>query len=139
MLACLHLGGRGVELLFQFLARICPLGCQHKLLQLYHNRISLWEMISLFVFHKYWLASPGRGWELSWQIRKPREYWNSKLHMSYGVFQVAKSNKTILLDLDVNRIPEEKRQLLDWDSGSNRESTGISKQGHSYCAVLIIN
>lgn len=67
------------------------------------------------------------------------EYWDSKLHVSYGVFQVAKSNKTILLDLDVNRIPEEKRQLLDWDSGSNRESTGISKQGHSYCAVLIIN
>lgn len=57
--------------------------------------------------------------------------------MSYGVFQVAKSNKTMLLDLDINRIPEEKRQLLDWDSGSKRESTGISKQGQSYCAIFV--
>lgn len=56
--------------------------------------------------------------------------------MSYGVFQVAKSNKTMLLDLDINRIPEEKCQLLDWGSGSNRESTGIVKQGQSYCAIL---
>jgi len=56
MLACLHLGGRWVEPLFQFLAHICPLGCQCKLLQLYHNRVPLLEMISLFIFHKYWLA-----------------------------------------------------------------------------------
>lgn len=96
-------------------------------------------MISLFIFHKYWLASRGRGWEWSWQIQKPREYGDSKLHVSYGVFQVAKSNKTILLELDINRIPEEKCQLLDWDSGSNRESTGISKQEQSNCAVLITN
>lgn len=57
--------------------------------------------------------------------------------MSYGVFQVTKSNKTMLLDLDINRMPEKKCQLLDWDSGSNRESTGISKQGQSYCALLV--
>lgn len=56
--------------------------------------------------------------------------------MHYGVFQVAKSNKTMLLDLVINRILEEKCQLLDWDSDSNRESTGISKQVQSYGAIL---
>lgn len=39
-----------------FLALIRPFGCQCKLLQLYHNRGPLLEMISLFIFHKYWLA-----------------------------------------------------------------------------------
>lgn len=56
MLACVHLGGRWVEPVFPFLARIRPLGCQRKLLQLYHHRVPLLEMISLFIFHKYWLA-----------------------------------------------------------------------------------
>lgn len=56
MLACLPLGGRWVEPPFQFLARIRLLGCERKLPQLYHNRVPLLETISLFSFHKYWLA-----------------------------------------------------------------------------------
>lgn len=56
MLAYLHLGGRWVETLFQFLALIRPLGCQPKLLQLYHNCVPLLEMICPLIFHKYWLV-----------------------------------------------------------------------------------
>lgn len=57
--------------------------------------------------------------------------------MSYGVFQVGKPNKTILLNLDVNRMLEQKCQLLDWDSGNNREYTDILKQGQSYFSVSV--
>lgn len=57
--------------------------------------------------------------------------------MSYGVSQVTKSNKTMVLNLDINRMPEEKCQLLDRDSDRCSESTGILTQGSQEVNFLL--